>query len=101
MITKNYDGFLLGMLFKRMVLDGLATVQFLMSGQFSHIFALLQAHFSFYKHLPEMLRKRKGFNRSHKTEMNAVGLYKKSIILDRFVYKKTRFSDLKTGDFVA
>jgi len=100
MITKNHEGFLFAKLFKRMVLDGLATSQFLVSGQFSHIVALLQAHLSFYRHLPEMLRKRKAFNKSHNIKMNPVGLYKKSIILDRFVHKKTRFSDLKTGDFL-
>ncbi len=99
MITKNYDGFLPTMLFKRMVLDGLATLQFLISGQFSHILALLQAHFSFYKHLPEMLGKRKRFKKTHAIQVNRTGLYKKSIILDRFVYKKTQFSDLKTGEF--
>lgn len=99
MITKNYGGYLPTMLFKRMVLDGLATAQFLVSGQFSHLVALVQAHFSFYKHLPEMLRKRKTIKQASKSKMNHIGLYNKSIILDRFVYKKTRFSDLNIGDF--
>ena len=101
MITKNYDGFLPTMLFKRMVLDGLATGQFLISGQFAHILALLQAHFSFYKHLREMLVKRRAFNKAHDIQLNRVGLYKKSIILDRFIHKKSRFSDLNSGDFYA
>lgn len=99
MITKNYEGFLIGKLFKRMVLDGFATIQFLLSLQFSHIFALLRAHFSFYRHLPEMLRKRKDFKKNFEMNFNKRGLYKKSIIVDRFVKKKTEFSQLRTEEF--
>lgn len=99
MITKNHEGFLLGKLFKRMVLDGLATIQFLLSGQFAHILALIKAHFSFYAHLPEMLKKRKSFKKNPEISFNEAGLYNRSIIWDRFVKKMTHFSDLKEENF--
>ncbi len=44
---------------QRLILDGLAAFYFLFSSGFSHFFAVVRAHFSFYWHLPEMLKKRK------------------------------------------
>lgn len=100
MITKNYDGFLPSKVLKRLSLDGLATLQFLLSGQFVHILSLLKAHFSYYRHLPEMLNKRKAFKREHKIQFNKVGLYKRSIIFDKFILKKNTFSQLNPRDFI-
>lgn len=94
MITKNHDGFLPGMLLKRLILDGLATIQFVTKGQFKHIAALLKAHFSFYAHLNEMLRKRKQFKAENHINFNRRGLYQGSIIFDRFLKKQTKFSEL-------
>jgi GT2 family glycosyltransferase len=98
MITKNHDGLLLPMIIKRLCLDGLATFQFLFSGHFRHIFSLLHAHVSFYKHLPELLKKRKALAAQRKN-VRLTGLYRKSIILDRYLRKKQRFSDLHSTDF--
>lgn len=98
MITKNHDGLLLPMLMKRLCLDGLASFQFLFSGHLSHIFSLLRAHYSFYKHLPELLNKRKAL-RSQSEKKSLTRLYRKSIILDRYFRKKNRFSDLNKTDF--
>ena len=99
MITKNHEGMILPMIIKRLILDGFATIPFLLSGQFSHIWALLQAHISFYKYLPEMIEKRRAFIREHDNHFNRVGMYKKSIILDRFLFRKTKFIDLNSADF--
>jgi len=99
MITKNHEGIILPMIIKRLILDGFATIPFLLSGQFSHIWALLQAHISFYKYLPEMIEKRKAFIREHDNHFNRAGMYKKSIILDRFLFRKTKFNDLNSSDF--
>jgi len=45
-------------LFMRMLLDGVAAFFFLFKFQFSHFNAVLNAHFSFYKHFSEMKKKR-------------------------------------------
>lgn len=43
----------------RLVLDGVAGVRFLLKGQFRSIWAIVRAHFSFYRQLPVMLEKRR------------------------------------------
>jgi GT2 family glycosyltransferase len=45
----------------RMVLDGIAGVRFLTQGKFKHTWAIVQAHFSFYKVSLLYLKKRKDF----------------------------------------
>lgn len=100
MIAKNHEGFLLLKILKRLSLDGLATIQFLLSGQLVHILSLLKAHLSFYRHLAEMLNKRKAFKREHKIQLNNVGLYKRSIIFDKFILRKNTFSQLDPDDFI-
>jgi GT2 family glycosyltransferase len=49
MLTKNLpQNMILQILFARMVLDGIAGIKFLSSSQFSHCWAIIRAHFSFY-----------------------------------------------------
>ncbi|WP_378188273.1 glycosyltransferase family 2 protein [Aquimarina sp. W85] len=45
--------------FVRMLLDGLAAIQFITSGKISHAFAILRAHISFYKNFNTFRKKRK------------------------------------------
>lgn len=45
-------------LFARLVLDGIAGLQFLIQGKFKHFFAILKAHFHFYHLISINLRKR-------------------------------------------
>ena len=98
MITKNHDGLLFPMIFIRLFLDGLAAIQFLIQGNFIHIWALLKAHVSFYQHLGEMLKKRKSFRKQFEIQFNKSGLYLKSIIVDKFLRKKQLFSMLRETD---
>jgi hypothetical protein len=42
----------------RLVLDGLAGINFVINGRFKHLWALLQAHISFYKNFRSMYNKR-------------------------------------------
>jgi GT2 family glycosyltransferase len=59
MMAKNLPSrSLLPVLFIRLVLDGLAGVQFLRKGKPDHIGAILKAHFHFYLHLSKFLKKR-------------------------------------------
>jgi len=53
----NRNLFLL--IFSRLVLDGIAGILFLFEFRPKHTWAIVKAHFSFYRHLPLMLKKRK------------------------------------------
>jgi GT2 family glycosyltransferase len=58
-ITKNADGYLFGIIFIRLVLDGIAGLKFIFNLKFSHFVAILKAHFSYYSHLSRLLKQRK------------------------------------------
>jgi GT2 family glycosyltransferase len=45
----------------RLLLDGIAGLKFLVELRPVHAVAIIKAHFNFYKNLPKMLKKRKGF----------------------------------------
>jgi len=98
MIAKNYDGNLFFKIFKRLILDGFAGGLFFIKFQFSHIWAIIKAHFSFYANLSSLLKKRKQIKESQ-TYFNATGLYKKSILTQKFLKGVKRFSDLNPKDF--
>ncbi|NQY07848.1 MAG: glycosyltransferase family 2 protein, partial [Flavobacteriaceae bacterium] len=48
----------LGLIFSRLCLDGIAGVKFLFEGKPLHTFAILKGHFSFYRNMSKMLKKR-------------------------------------------
>lgn len=58
-ITKNAYGSLVLIMFSRLVLDGIAGLKFLFSFKGAHFISVLKAHFSFYRHLPRLLKERK------------------------------------------
>ena len=88
-LTKNASGNLFLLLFTRLTLDGLAAFKFLISLKFSHIFAILNAHFSFYARLPQLLKQRKTLKQS------TVKYYKtKSVVWSYFASNKKQFTDL-------
>lgn len=59
MLVKNIpDSQLVGIVFARLILDGLAGVQFLIKGKFKHCLAILKAHFSFYTLISKNYSKR-------------------------------------------
>ena len=94
MIHKNHNGFLAGMIFKRLCLDGMAGVKFLFSGEFSHFKAVLKAHFSYYRHVSELNKKRKVIiQKQISTEL--IGKYKKCIIWTYYFRRIRAFSKLK------
>lgn len=49
-------------IFLRLLLDGIAAVRFVFQLRFKHCFAILRAHFSFYRQLPKTLNKREKAN---------------------------------------
>ncbi|PWH82486.1 dTDP-Rha--alpha-D-GlcNAc-pyrophosphate polyprenol alpha-3-L-rhamnosyltransferase [Algibacter marinivivus] len=87
-ITKNANGFLLGKLFVRLVLDGIAGIKFLIELKPNHLLAVLKAHFSYYYHLNRLLKQRKNIK-------NKTNYYQRtSIVVDYFVNKKTNYKSL-------
>ena len=87
-LTKNAKGSLLPLLLVRLILDGVAGIKFLFELKFYHIIAIIKAHFSFYRHLPALLKIRK-------STKNKIKYYKTtSIVLDYFIKKKTNYNSL-------
>jgi GT2 family glycosyltransferase len=77
-----------GVLFFRLILDGLACLKFLFSFQFKHILAVLNAHISFYSNFFLIKSKRK-------SKLAYAKYYKNTSIINAyFVNKKKKFSEL-------
>ena len=61
MLTKNLpENKLVPILFSRLLLDGLAGVQFIFKGKLVHFWAIIKAHFAFYSLINKTLKKRNG-----------------------------------------
>lgn len=62
MLTKNLPASsLFRILFCRMILDGIAGIQFILQGKWIHFFAIIKAHFSFYRLFSNTYKKRGNF----------------------------------------
>jgi len=80
-------------LLQRMILDGIAAMKFLLSGEFSNFRAVFKAHLSYYSMLSKIKRKRKKLvPLAIKDEHNE--MYQNSIIFDFYLRKKKYFSDI-------
>jgi GT2 family glycosyltransferase len=99
MIVKNYrNSSLFVKLIRRMSLDGIAGVRFISEGKFSHFFAVIKAHFSFYASYAKMVQKRKS-ELSFSSQPNLTGIFEGSIIKHFFLRKKRKFSQLDKSLF--
>ncbi len=99
LLLKNEKaGKLLWLLPLRLLLDGIAALQFLASGQFRNIWAIVRAHWSFFLSFGKWYKKRKAVQ-ALVTHRNRKGIYRKSIIFQYFLGGKKKFSDLAPGDF--
>ena len=79
MLTKNLPkNKLIPILFLRLVLDGLAGIQFIFQGKFKHFFAILKAHFHFYHLISRNLKKRNQIQKQNY-------YFQKSIVYSYFV----------------
>ena len=85
-------------IFSRLVLDGIAGLRFLSQGKLRFLFAILQAHFSFYGMFNELYRER--IKRKQKSFRSVKGVYKSSLIVQYFARGRKRFSNLDAKDFV-
>ncbi|MEZ4859172.1 MAG: glycosyltransferase family 2 protein [Flavobacteriaceae bacterium] len=88
-LLKNRKGSIVYvLLFIRLLLDGMAALQFLLQGKWTHIWAIFKAHISFYKWLPKFLQKRKEYASAHPYgKVN-------SIVHKYFIQKKRTFNNL-------
>lgn len=79
-------------LFIRMLLDGLAGIQFLLKGEIKQILAILKAHKDFYGYV---FSKQEKANLRTELQKKEVTSYQGSIVFDYFIRKIKKFSDLK------
>ncbi len=80
-------------LFIRFVMDGIAGIKFLLSGETGHLIAIIKAHFSFYSSFAKTLRKRKKLKLQIK-QYTTSAVYLHSIIADYFIRGKKTFKEI-------
>lgn len=80
-------------LFTRMVLDGMAAMQFLVHGKIANIKSIWNAHFDFRKLKPDFTKNRME-NISKENTKTISSILNKSIVLQAFVYKKKKYTDI-------
>ena len=85
MLIKNLPkSNLMSVIFIRLCLDGIAGIHFIFKGKFSHCFAILKAHFSFYCLLSKNLKKRTSYQ-------NKDYYHTKSIVYKCFIKQNNFF----------
>lgn len=94
MLVKNLPskGFL-GTLLMRFMLDGVAGLKFLLSGEWRHTVAIVQAHYYIYTHFLYLKHKRHGIQKADSRLTHVV--YPRSILWKYYFQKKKTFKDLK------
>lgn len=85
-------------IFQKLILDGLASIKFLVEGKPAHTLAVLKAHFSFYYNVPKYLKVRKKLQLKLPNQ-EIKGIYQKSIIVDYFLKRKKQYSSLDPKHF--
>ncbi len=95
LLLKNEKGSKLLWLFPlRLVLDGMAGMRLLVTGNFKQTFTIVKAHFHFYGSIGKWMKRRRE-NKMMIAKRNEEGIYKRSIVWDYFLLKKKKFPDLK------
>jgi len=82
-------------LFIRFVMDGIAGIKFLLSGEFGHFIAVIKAHFSFYSSFNKTLKKRRQLKKQIE-HYTTTAVYLHSIIADYFLRGKKTFKEIDT-----
>ncbi len=78
----------------RMVLDGVAGLRLLLTGNVRQTYTIIKAHFHFYRDLDKWLDQRKK-NKAMIVKRNEEGIYPRSIVWDYFLLRKKKFAQLK------
>lgn len=90
-LTKNAPKNIYSLIFARLILDGVASVKFLIDFKFAHIIAVLKAHGSFYLQLPQLLKKRKALKSTIGTIENDHYYRLNSIVWRYYVKNEKKF----------
>ncbi len=94
LLIKNEKGAKLLWLFPlRFVLDGVAGIRLLLTGNARQTFTIVKAHFHFYRDLGKWLGRRRE-NKKLIVSRNEQGIYRRSIVWDYFVLRRKKFTDL-------
>jgi GT2 family glycosyltransferase len=94
LLYKNLpDRYLHRTIFARMVLDGLAFFHFILSGKREHAFAIIRAHFSFYKALGYLKNNRDNNKQFHQMKL-LKGVYNSSIVVAFYLKSVKLFTQL-------
>jgi GT2 family glycosyltransferase len=95
LLYKNLPpGQLVKTLTPRMILDGVAAIQFLLTGQFRAVFSVLRAHAGFYNSLKRLKKQRKSLTATCVKTIHPE-IYRGSLIYDFYIARKRTFSALK------
>ena len=99
LLLKNEKGSRLAWLFPlRFILDGVAGLRLLFTGNVKHTFIIVKAHFHVYRDLGKWLKRRKENKQlaalGGSKRRNEEGIYPRSIVWDYFLLKKKKFTDL-------
>ncbi len=78
--------------FARLCLDGVFGFVLFLRGDFANIWAIIRAHFAFYRQVPKWLRLRKTLYAGHKLSLHQTGRLEKSIVWGYFVRRKKHFN---------
>ncbi|MBP1839761.1 glycosyltransferase family 2 protein [Formosa algae] len=88
LLVKNAEGNIYTIIVLRMILDGLAGIQFVAQLKFKHFYAIIRAHFSFYGQISRLLKQRQ-------TLAKQPNYFKiRSIVWEYFLKKKKMYKQL-------
>ena len=100
LLLKNQVGSPVLFITKRLLLDGVAALSFLIKGEIKFFLSVVKAHWAFFSKIPNTLSKRGAEVVARNTSTpNNSGRYNKSILLQYFMKNHTKFSDLTKQDF--
>lgn len=95
LLLKNHaPGWLFLKIFLRMVIDGIASVKFVLTGDFAHGWQVQMAHMSFYGRLFSTLKKRKKLKKEIQHYATS-SIYEGNIVWQYYIKGKKKFSDLQ------
>jgi hypothetical protein len=98
-LTKNLNSRWIGLrIVRRLILDDVAAMKFLLEGYADHAWIVGRAHRHFMRRLPAVLRERRRLKRIE-TRPDLTGQYKRSVAYDRFILGQKRWSDLDRSAF--
>jgi len=99
LLYKNLpDRFLHRTIFARMVLDGIAFFHFVFGGKKKHAWAILRAHYAFYKNL-KLLRKNRDLKKQFHQLKFLKGVYNESLVFTFYIQSIKLFNRLNSKKF--